>query len=83
MGLHGKRKESIMIDLEKLGIVKGQTVTADLLKSLEGSDLPEAALSELWVGRTINKIALYSIDEKIALAQVKAKPKKEKVKDGE
>ncbi len=57
----------------------GQTVTQTVLDAAEKAKLPEAAMAELWKGRTINRRALEAI--KAAIAAGKSTAKKDK--DGE
>ena len=67
-------------ELDKLGVIKGQMVTDDVLKAV-GDKLPKAAIVELWKGRTINRRCLRAIDAAIKDAEpVKPKPAE---KDGE
>ena len=51
-----------MMNLEKLGITKGHTVTAALISAATDAGLPEAAINELWLRRTLNKQAMAAIN---------------------
>ena len=52
-------------ELIKLGIIIGHTVTKALIKKAKTGKLPDAAMSELWQGRTLNKKAMRAIEKAI------------------
>ena len=63
--------------LAKLGIVMGHMVTDAMLKAI-GTGLPEAALNELWPGRTINKRCVRAIEAVLEKVNAKTAPKDKK-----
>ena len=67
--------------LAKLGIIIGHTVTDALILTI-GTGLPEAALNELWPGRTINKKAMATIEAALKEVNKKTEPETKK-KEGD
>jgi len=53
----------------------GQTVTDAVLDAAGKAKLPEAAMAELWKGRTINRRALEAIKAAVAADKPAAKKK--------
>ena len=66
---------------EQLGIAVGRTVTKTIIESVAEASWPDAALAELWLGRTINKTAFKLI--LAALKQAKSESKTKEAKESE
>jgi len=72
-----------MANLKALGIVKGRTVTADMIAAASKDSLPEKAIDQLWLRRTLNKSAMTIIEAAIAPTQADKPVKTKKDKVGE
>ena len=77
MGRGNQHKKGDSMSNSKLDwIVAGQTVTDSRIAEAAKAGLPEAALAELWKGRTLNKAAVEKINQ--AKASKSPEPKSEK-----
>tara|TARA_R110002126_G_scaffold92879_3_gene220240 strand:- start:457 stop:681 length:225 start_codon:yes stop_codon:yes gene_type:complete len=70
------------MNTEKIGIIKGHTVTKAMIICAKEAGLPAEAINELWQTRTLNKKAIAAIDAAIKTSKAK-KPTKQNETESE